>query len=216
MAGLLTLTLEGSPSVVLPVKITEVGDRQMQNNGIQKCSIEDLYTAWSAPNGSQMVDVREYSEYAAEHIPGTVLTPLSALERYASGLDRQRTTYVMCHWGNRSMQAAKKLAQIGFTDLRVVDGGMLAWAAAELPVERGASMAWSLERQVRFTAGGLVLTGVLLAWLAHPVFLGLAGFIGAGLVFSAVTDTCGMALLLAKMPWNQQPQVLCAPQQQAE
>ncbi len=61
----------------------------------------------------------------------------------------------------------------------------------------------SLERQVRIAAGSLVLSGVLLGWLVHAAFLGLAGFVGAGLVFAGITDTCGMGLLLARMPWNQ-------------
>ena len=72
-------------------------------------------------------------------------------------------------------------------------------------MERGASRVWSLERQVRFAAGAGVLVGVGLAWMVHPWFIALAALIGAGLVFSAVTDTCGMALVLARMPWNQRP-----------
>jgi hypothetical protein len=60
----------------------------------------------------------------------------------------------------------------------------------------------SLERQVRITAGSLVLVGVVLGWLVHPYFIGLSAFIGAGLVFAGVTDTCGMGMLLARMPWN--------------
>ena len=82
---------------------------------------------------------------------------------------------------------------------------MAAWANANLPVVKGESMIWSLERQVRFTAGLLVLTGVLLAVLAHPYFILISVFIGAGLVFSAVTDTCAMGMMLARMPWNKGP-----------
>ncbi len=61
----------------------------------------------------------------------------------------------------------------------------------------------SLERQVRIAAGSLVLTGILFGWLVHPAFFGLSAFVGAGLVFAGVTDTCGMGMLLSKMPWNQ-------------
>ena len=56
---------------------------------------------------------------------------------------------------------------------------------------------------MRIAAGLLVLLGALLGWLVHPVFVGLAAFVGAGLVFAGITDTCGMGLLLARMPWNQ-------------
>ena len=156
------------------------------------------------PDGSQVVDVREYSEFAQEHIPGVTLAPLSGLEMHARALDHTRPVFVVCHWGNRSLQAAKKLMQWGFQDVRIVDGGMLAWTAAELPVQRGSSNVWSLERQVRFTAGAFAFTGALLGWLIHPMFLLLSGFIGAGLMFSAATNTCGMAMLLARLPWNQQ------------
>jgi hypothetical protein len=83
-----------------------------------------------------------------------------------------------------------------------VEGGTEACVALGLPVVRG-RQAISLERQVRITAGSLVLIGAILAWLVHPAFIALSGLIGAGLVFSGVTDTCGMGLLLARMPWNQ-------------
>jgi hypothetical protein len=73
--------------------------------------------------------------------------------------------------------------------------------AAGLPVVRG-SKAISLERQVRMAAGSLVLLGILLAWLVHPACYGLSALVGAGLVFAGMTNTCGMGLLLARMPWN--------------
>ena len=82
-----------------------------------------------------------------------------------------------------------------------VDGGTNAWVEAGLPVERG-KQTISLERQVRIAAGLLVLTGAALAFFVHPYLIGLSAFVGAGLVFAGVTDTCGMGLLLARMPWN--------------
>ncbi|MFA5057319.1 MAG: DUF2892 domain-containing protein [Opitutaceae bacterium] len=60
----------------------------------------------------------------------------------------------------------------------------------------------SLERQVRITAGSLVVIGVLLGWFVHRGFYGLSAFIGAGLVFAGITDICGLCVLLAKLPWN--------------
>ena len=83
-----------------------------------------------------------------------------------------------------------------------VEGGTLACVESGLPVVRGMK-AISLERQVRIASGLLVLLGALLGWLVHPAFIGLSAFIGAGLVFAGVTDTCGMGMLLARMPWNQ-------------
>jgi rhodanese-related sulfurtransferase len=84
----------------------------------------------------------------------------------------------------------------------VVEGGTLAWNEAGLPVERGPVKVISLERQVRMTAGSLVLSGILLGSLVHRGFFGLSAFVGAGLVFAGITDFCGMGLLLSKPPWN--------------
>ena len=86
---------------------------------------------------------------------------------------------------------------------------MLAWTEAKLPVVKGESKIWSLERQVRFVAGFLVVLGGVLALAVHPYFVGLSIFVGAGLTFAAVTDTCGMAMILARMPWNQQKAATC-------
>ena len=82
-----------------------------------------------------------------------------------------------------------------------MEGGSLACADAGLPLVRGQAV-MSLERQVRIAAGSLVLLGVALAWLVHPALIGISAFVGAGLVFAGVTDTCGMGLILARMPWN--------------
>ena len=100
---------------------------------------------------------------------------------------------------------AEKLEKEGFTDCQVVEGGTLGWAEAGLPVNRGTTKVISLERQVRIAAGLLVLTGVALGTWVHPGFYGISAFVGAGLTFAGITDWCGMAMLLAKMPWNQRP-----------
>ena len=152
----------------------------------------------------QVIDVREFSEFDSERIADAQLMPLSNFEKHADEIDHTKPVYLMCRSGNRAKQAAEKLAKKGFTDVHVIEGGMLAWTQAELPVIKGESKVWSLERQVRFAAGLLILTGVLLSVFVHPYYVWLSGFIGAGLVFAAVTDTCGMAMILARMPWNRQ------------
>jgi rhodanese-related sulfurtransferase len=93
----------------------------------------------------------------------------------------------------------------GFPNVVNIAGGILACIEAGVPVVRG-SKAMSLERQVRIAAGSLVLLSLVLS-LVHPAFLGLAAFVGAGLVFAGITDTCGMGMLLARMPWNQVAEV---------
>ena len=110
--------------------------------------------------------------------------------------------YLICRSGGRGRQACEKFLAAGFTNIINVDGGTLACVECGLPLVRGQKM-MSLERQVRIAAGSLVLLGALLGWLVHPAFVGLSAFVGAGLVFAGVTDTCGMGLMLARMPWNQ-------------
>ena len=89
----------------------------------------------------------------------------------------------------------------GFSNVVNIEGGTMACVEAGLPVVRG-KKAISLERQVRIAAGSLVLLGAALSFV-HPAFIGLSAFVGAGLVFAGITDTCGMGLILARMPWNQ-------------
>jgi rhodanese-related sulfurtransferase len=109
--------------------------------------------------------------------------------------------YVICRSGNRSSKACQKFIDAGYTNVVNVEGGTSAWDAAGLPVVRG-KKAMSLERQVRIAAGFLVLLGTVLGFLLHPYFLAVPAFVGAGLMFAGITDTCGMGMLLAKMPWN--------------
>ena len=109
--------------------------------------------------------------------------------------------YVICRSGSRGRQACEKFLAAGCTNVVNVEGGTQAWAAAGLPVVRGKKTV-SLERQVRIAAGSLDSLGVLLAWLVHPAFNALSAFVGAGLIFAGLTDTCGLALFLARMPWN--------------
>ncbi|MCM2303794.1 MAG: rhodanese-like domain-containing protein [Elusimicrobia bacterium] len=150
----------------------------------------------------QLIDVREVSELDALRVEGAMNIPLSRLGELAARLDRNAPVYLLCRSGSRAAESAAKLKELGLRDVLVVRGGLEAWTAAGKPVVRGVSRVWSLERQVRFTAGMIVLVGVALAVAAGPAWLLLSGFVGAGLMFSAATDTCAMALVLARMPWN--------------
>jgi rhodanese-related sulfurtransferase len=172
---------------------------------IKQTSVYEINELLETGGECQVIDVREYSEFNTERIADAQLMPLSNFEKHAAEIDHSKPVYLMCRSGNRARRAAEKLAAKGFTDIHVVEGGMTAWAGADLPVIRGGSNVWSLERQVRFTAGLLVLAGVALGFVLSPYLFILSGFVGAGLVFSAVTDTCGMAMVLARMPWNKGP-----------
>jgi len=149
------------------------------------------------------LDVRTPAEFEEAHIEGSVLHPLGDLnvetvERLAAGKD---SCVLICRSGNRASQAAEKLASIGLPSLCILEGGIQAWESAGLPLERGAKT-MSLERQVRIAAGTLVFVGAALGYFVNPAWIALSGFVGAGLVFAGITDTCGMGLLIARMPWN--------------
>lgn len=170
---------------------------------MKACRIEDVEKIL-ATAGHQVVDVREPAEYRSERIAGVLSAPLSALRAESlAALKKNEPVYLVCRSGARACKAAGQMEKFGFTDLRVLEGGLQAWAQAGKPVEKSSSGVWGLERQVRFTAGLLVVTGIVLGWKINPGWFGLSAFVGAGLVFSALTNTCGMAMILARMPWNQ-------------
>jgi rhodanese-related sulfurtransferase len=153
--------------------------------------------------GAVLVDVRTPGEYATEHLPGSLNLPIDRLRRdrtnalgFASG-----PVVLVCASGDRAAQAHGLLAEHADVPVRVLDGGLGAWKEAGEPTERGTRNMWGMERQVRLTAGSLVVVFVAssLAWdlLKWP-----AAAIGAGLVVAAVTDTCAMAKALTLFPWN--------------
>lgn len=148
-----------------------------------------------------LIDVREPSEYAAERIPGSRLMPLSKFD--PANLPNGSTRIVLhCRSGSRSTKAGQKLLDAGHESACQIRGGIEAWKQAGLPTEKDARAPISIIRQVQITAGSLVVIGVALGWLVSPWLYLVSAFIGAGLVFAGVTDTCGMAMMLAKMPWN--------------
>lgn len=155
----------------------------------------------------RLLDVRTPAEHAEIHIEGSQLMPLDRLDpRSVKG---NGPCVLICRSGKRAEQACQKLTTAGCENLTILEGGVLAWEQAGLPVTRGRKTV-SLERQVRISAGLLVLAGVILGTWAHPAFYGLSAFVGAGLTFAGITDWCGMAMLLAKAPWNQRSGTQCA------
>ncbi|WP_369387466.1 rhodanese-like domain-containing protein [Streptomyces sp. CG1] len=155
-----------------------------------------------------VIDVRTPGEYASGHLPGALNIPLGRIRRavpeirHAAG---RGEVLVVCASGARSENACRLLAEHGIPAITLV-GGTAAWAAGghdlRRPAAGGSRAGWSMERQVRFTAGTVVFLGLLLGLLVHPAFQLLSAGIAGGLVFSALTDTCGMAVLLGKLPHN--------------
>jgi rhodanese-related sulfurtransferase len=162
--------------------------------------------AYRCKNGKvELIDVRTSVEFRQLHVEGARNVPLDRLDpasiiRARNGSPNE-PLYLLCQGGGRAQQACEKFIKSGFENVINIEGGTKACIAAGLPVVRG-KKAISLERQVRIAAGLLVLLGLILGWMVHPAFFGLAAFVGAGLVFAGITDTCGMGMVLARMPWN--------------
>ncbi|MEU6215303.1 rhodanese-like domain-containing protein [Streptomyces sp. NPDC047023] len=155
-----------------------------------------------------VVDVRTPAEFASGHLPGAVNVPLDRLTRSLPGLREASgggPLLLVCASGARSRQAVTALASRGVAASSLA-GGTVAWAAAGhglgYPGGGRGRAVWAMERQVRFTAGAVVLLGVVLGLVLHPGFSLLSAAVGGGLVFSALTDTCGMALVLGRLPFN--------------
>ncbi len=154
----------------------------------------------------RLLDVRTPGEFQAGHIEGAVNVPLDQLDPHLADIASAGGRLVLvCQAGGRASQAAGRLAGAGDRELAVLEQGMNGWVASGGPVERSAASRadsrWVLERQVRLVAGGIVASSILgSVW--QPKLRFVAGGIGAGLVFAAVSNTCAMGSLLMKLPYN--------------
>jgi rhodanese-related sulfurtransferase len=164
-------------------------------------SVPQFAQLQSGPERVQLIDVRSPSEYATGHIPGAINMPMDQVQSRLPDLERESAIVLVCQSGQRARMVAGLLEPCG-KELRILEGGTSAWIKAGLPVVATSVTRWSLERQVRFAAGLLVLTGVLLALTTNLYWIYLAGFIGLGLTFSGVSGLCPMGSLLGLMPWN--------------
>lgn len=150
-----------------------------------------------------LLDVRSPIEFETEHIADSVNVPLDEIEARCNEVPRKGQLVVICRSGKRAERAAYTLLGKGFQP-KVLEGGLLAWREAGLPVKEGKKMI-SIERQIQLIIGIGVITGVLLAVFISPWFLVIPGFFGAGLTFAGLSGTCALGLLLMRAPWNQLP-----------
>ena len=184
---------------------------------IATISPKQLSDALQAGKSIELIDVRTPVEFREVHVDFARNVPLDQLNAAHIAAGRNGLSeplYVICRSGNRAKQACEKFVAAGDTNVVNVEGGTLAWEQAGLPVTRG-KQAISLERQVRIAAGLLVLTGAVLGYFVNLNWIGLSAFVGAGLAFAGITDTCAMGMLLARMPWNQVRETASAPKEQA-
>ncbi|MEN1890860.1 rhodanese-like domain-containing protein [Streptomyces mirabilis] len=156
-------------------------------------------------DGPRLLDVRTPGEFRTAHIPGSYNVPLDTLREHRDELlhHLDEDVILICRSGARAAQAEQALAEAGLPNLRVLDGGVMAWETAGGPLTRGPER-WDLERQVRLVAGTIVVvTGIVGLFVPGLHLIGTA--VGAGLAFAALTNTCALGMLLAKLPYNRGP-----------
>jgi rhodanese-related sulfurtransferase len=165
----------------------------------------ELHRLLDEGGAAELLDVRTPGEFAAAHVPGAKLVPLDDLDPAAFlkqfGAD-DKLVYVLCQSGGRARKAVEKFRRAGFENCVLVEGGTQAWMDAGLPVVRSQSRVLPLMRQVQITAGFVSASGAALALAISPWFAVIPLLVGCGLLFAGLTGFCGLALLLAKMPWN--------------
>ncbi len=175
---------------------------------VRSISPKRLHALHDAGEPVELIDVRTPAEYRAEHASEAKLLPLDELssdtlvERTRQpGLGRDKPLYLICQSGSRAQEAAMRLIETGFPNVALVDGGTEAWSRAGLPTQ-GCGSAMSLERQVQIAIGLLLVLKVFLGFTLNELFFAAIPLIGAGLIVAGITRWCGMAKLIAVMPWN--------------
>ncbi|MCA9296681.1 MAG: rhodanese-like domain-containing protein [Phycisphaerales bacterium] len=163
----------------------------------------DVLKEWLAAGDTVLIDVREPFEHAGERIQGAKNVPLSSFDPASVRREHGDKRVVFhCRTGKRSAEAATKFGVDAAQTFHLA-GGIESWKQSGESTERSAGAPKiDVMRQVQITAGSLVLLGVLLGVFVSPWFLILSGFVGGGLTFAGLSGWCGMAKLLARMPWN--------------
>lgn len=167
-------------------------------------TLSPLQASQLLEQGALLIDIRDRTDYLREHIPQAISLPLTEITKgktvEGSG---QQSVIFHCQAGMRTTHHADELMKaVSSGKVFLMSGGINAWKGAALPTTEDKKQPLPVIRQVHITAGMLILLGVILGYAVDSRLFLLSGFIGAGLVFSGVTDFCGMATLLQKMPWN--------------
>lgn len=163
----------------------------------------DTFEALRNADAITVLDVRTPAEYESEHVPGSLHIDASELEARMNTVPAGRLVAVVCRSGARARDAANRLLRHGH-EATVLDGGLNAWRREGGALREGAKTL-PIDRQVQLTVGSGILLGSALGWFVHPAWFGLPALFGAGLLFAGLSGTCGLALMLARMPWNRRP-----------
>lgn len=175
---------------------------QEQRNKLHEINAITLQQ-WQEQPKTLLIDVREPGEHRRENIPGSLLIPLSRFDPSQMTQYKNRRIVLYCQSGNRSSQALQKLQSANFQQIFQLQGGLPTWKQAGYDTQEDKNAPINLMRQVQIVAGSLVLIGTLLGAFVSPWFLLLSGFVGGGLTFAGITNTCLMARILAKLSYNQ-------------
>jgi len=175
---------------------------------ITSISPQRLHTLRTNGKEINLIDVRTPDEYRTGHALGAKLVPLDELDPEVltsdlqqSGVGHEEPLYITCQAGFRAQQAAERLVSAGYRNLVLIEGGTEAWEKAGLPMQRSGNVI-SLERQVQIAIGVLLVLKVFFGFTVHELFFAAIPLIGAGLILSGTTRWCGMARLVAMLPWN--------------
>ncbi len=175
------------------------------NQPLMSVTALELPARLAAAPAACLIDVRTPVEFHTVHVPGARLLPLDQLNAAMFAherADNPAPVFVLCHSGGRARRAIGMLQAAGVQDCILVEGGTQPWTDAGLRVERGSSRVLPLMRQVQITVGFISAAGAILALLLNPAFAAIPLAIGCGLLFAGLTGHCGLALFLARMPWN--------------
>jgi len=158
---------------------------------------------WLSDGEAIFIDVREIAEFNNKHIDGAYLSPLGKISNQNLP-QTDKKIIIYCQKGARGKSACLKLNKKDNANIVYnLEGGIEAWEQAGFHVVSTKSSAMSLDRQVQLTIGLLVLLSSMTSYYLSPVFIFISAFLGICLIFAGVTGTCGLVVLLAKMPWNQ-------------
>jgi rhodanese-related sulfurtransferase len=178
-----------------------------------------------------IIDVRTPAEHAQahlqrahDHVPLDTLDPRDFMMR--RGLDKDASIYILCRSGGRATTAAQKFTSEGFSNVFVIEGGILSAEAFGEPVVKseaandagpainvekaksalngvyGKMATYSLERQTMMMAGAVIFLSMVLGFAGAEIFYGVALFAGASLFYKGMTGFCLGEKLMAKAPWN--------------
>ncbi|NQY42152.1 MAG: rhodanese-like domain-containing protein [Legionellales bacterium] len=160
---------------------------------------------WLEKDEAVLIDVREPIENRTISIKSAINMPLSQVEFSKINIPEHKNKKLVfhCKSGKRSMMACKKILADNIEyDIWNLEGGIIAWEEAGLPVIIPDKKIISIDRQLHISMGMLIIIGMTLGYLYSQAWFILPTIIGLGLLNSGITGWCGFAKLLTKMPWN--------------